>query len=1495
MEVEDVGSKWAALEKAGWTGPLFEHALTQQFTVQARDRFGASIVHRAARSAFCHSEAFQRILESLPTPAPQIEFLTYDGCTALHYAAAQGNAFAVQALLKLHPQAAGVADGKGSTPLHRSLTKRRESTYEIVHALLKAYPKAVTMRESQGNLLPLHVAVTAGQTTATVLLLTAVCASAAACSDHGKAKKRLLSNGNSNSNSSSSSQSIPSTATVTKSKPAVAAAPRSVSKNGHASLPQVGAEEEEETIMSVDDEHFKMSAKLARERVRLHMKRKEEEHEKAVAHRLTVHHNSHNSSNSDSVPRLVSAGTGIDSTKDEILVLLASADEEAASDHGMDLASTPAATVPVTSQHRSRLLENENEFELQVVDEEEEGEASVRLSTASPLDVLTRFLSHSKMKPDLPLHMALHCAIVDWNTVLALLDVLPTAAGVPDSLKTWALFIAIRKRAPPSVIKALIEAHPAVLFVRERVFPSSAGCGSTNRAKLAVANAFAEAAAAVNEDEGLSALQLALDTYCRPVRVKEETAVSATVLTSEQIKEQVTAVALQFDKDCESIIALIRAFPLGAFDKQAVTHALPFDYALKNRMWPVCVHLLQYCLKKQRDGAGSIAASLSDADPLVDALSLDAPFHVLRLILEVFPDAGTYERNNSQWPLHTACTMCSDGEAVLLVLRSFPPAAMCCDYFEKYPLHYLCEGRIDPRMSLSETLADVVNNNDPEHACKLSRQRSAVLAVHEVAQAHPAVLSIADNKKRIPFDIARSFTCSASMMNVLLRLFPDPVSRNDGNGVLPFWNIIAHGELENVTGIGFDLAAVFLAHSLPVLRGRGFGSPNPLYRGIWHDVLAEPSDKFQPLIERTLDDVGLYHILAMSKRKVSQRPTNSADKVHADSLTALEAASPNSRHLLLRRMFLFSRFQLPPARDPKAVAPVPAHTTTGGTYYQDQKPDAVPLSSPVRLKAAAPRPTSPGEREAKTLSPSQASPEHPRSRGKFLCGLLAKDQLQFAKQVGILFCRGAAYKDAIHKAELSRAHARRGKPTDKQLQTMRREVSFAAFLAAEAQAAASAGAVVEPTILPAAEASPTGESKEKLDIEEGEKSEAEEVPNVQAPVEAEAAPLLVAPSSPKNKPGWWQQYLQGPEMLEWLDCEAENVLHMTMDLSEATSNYANCDTQISRDKGMGALLTLHRSPSALGMIAIGLIDPWNTPAATVNLLACTSSEASVSMQPIFPASASVSSPGKFVNGTFQTFIAPHHSFPLLCTKPLETQHEFVREQLERALGTDSAARPTFCAVFSSVTSVEDLLSIMRWVEESVHQSELPKPMQTPVLWAQTEPATDAPKIPEIELEPKVEVDCEAALKRAEESTLELTVSALMLHAAQKVVPEHEEAAVTTYLEPEAAIEYQLQVVVEVPIIVAPEKADSQQEPLVPSAPPMQEKSSVSASPRSESLSRQSKERSYAKPPVQQTHRNEALNPSKSGSGSSVGKTQTRMKEKSVSLKGDAGVSAPKDR
>jgi len=188
---------------------------------------------------------------------------------------------------------------------------------------------------------------------------------------------------------------------------------------------------------------------------------------------------------------------------------------------------------------------------------------------------------------------------------------------------------------------------------------------------------------------------------------------------------------------------------------------------------------------------------------------------------------------------------------------------------------------------------------------------------------------------------------------------------------------------------------------------------------------------------------------------------------------------------------------------------------------------------------------------------------------------------------------------------------------------------------------------------------------------------------------------------------------------------------------------------------------------------------------------------------------------------------------------------------------------------------------MRWVEESARESELPRPVPLPALRVDTAPC--APKSQaETETVVDIEIGWETALERAEESTLELVLSALMQRAAQEHVLEQVEVfrlAVAADPEPEP----EPLAVVEVPT------AEPEPEPLVPSTPLLQEKPSAPDSPRSESQSRKSKAREYVKPSIQQTHRNEVVHPSKSGP--SVGKTQTRMKDKNRSSRGSTGAPA----
>ncbi len=1378
MEVDDIDAHFAAIEAAEWKGSVFEEEIVNIYVMQSRDRFGCTILHKAARSPFCSNLAFQRIFDCLPSPAPQLEFLSNDGCTALHYAAGQGNTFITQLLLAAYPLAARQTDSKGYTPLHRALSNRQVGTFEVVRMLLKAYPEAVTMREIQGNLLPLHIAVTAGQSTETIGILVKVCSSAVACSDRGKSKKNAQKDIYAKPSPKLVTSPMPSVVQMEKVSPPP---PQNLvlgnNKNNYV------VELDDDMFLSYDSLHFRRRAAQARE------------------------NNAEQRLEQDKKP---SSTTIANRHADDFRQSLSHKVKEC----GPDYDGNAEIDREVASIQPHSALPSEDWNVVEQVVEEEDPPVHTRALGSSPLDVLTRFLSNSTLRPDVPLHLALQSKIVNWTTVLALLEVLPSAAGVPDSNNEWPLFAALRKRAPARVISALVQAHSAALFVRER------------RARvLDSASTSDRDADPTGRAEGLSALQLALDSYCQPAAsdipsndAEDESWIRDPRWGSfevEQEDEDTVPTADQQIEDSRAIIALMRAFPLGAFDRQAVNHKMPFDVALRSRKWKVCEYLLKFCLKKTKDGDESLCASLSDSDPLVDALQLNAPLYVLQLILSVFPEACQYERQNLQWPLHIACTHCSNGEAILLILRKFPVAAACVDYFQKYPLHYACEGRAEP-----EQLLAVASDER-----RVNRQNSALRAVQELARACPSALEAQDANGNVPFDIARKFQCSASLLHVLLSINPSPAAVPDTSGKIPFWQVV---HSHDTVGIDFSRAEVFLAHSLPVLRGDGMGQPNPRYGGTWHEVLAEPSDKFHTLVERILDDVGLVHLLAMAKwpTETARMSKTGGKGAYAGCRSALEWATPDARSLLLKRMFLFGRFQLPPARDPAEVAPMPAHITTGGTYYQAQRPEAAAPASPVRLRHRRDLSTVATTAELDVVdtaglqirlndpsSPSQtrelkcnAAPE------RFMCGILAKDQLHAQRTVGIIFCQDLKYKEVIHRAELIRAsECRKMVLSEAQLQTLHHDAGYAAFLQAEAEKVAAASIYA-----------PTATNETLAQWEDN----------------AEAVSTTATT--------WWTAYLKAPERLDWLDCEAENVLHMT--LEEPVPGHR----QSSNDQQPGTLI-LHRSPSALAALEWG---KSLTPAAAAQPRVDSTLRASHDIRSTLH---SLTKTHRFVQGTFQPLLPAFHDFPLICTKPLDLQQNYIYQQLERALGQQYATRPTFCAIFSDVTSAKDLQALMRYIDDALSLDVPLRFDSSPTLEPTPEVVPPIAPIPTVLVPDQKEtaVDVEVAVQRIIDRVTEITIGKLMIEA--------------TSSHWELLWEAQPESTTPLPVLepVFPPLAATAPSDLLSIAPPTLSKTTNVVSPR-ERVSRSKRE--AVKPSIKVTHRNNG------GNGGNLDGNQNRDNE-----------------
>ena len=1064
-----------------------------------------------------------------------------------------------------------------------------------------------------------------------------------------------------------------------------------------------------------------------------------------------------------------------------------------------------------------------------------------RLPFTSPLDSAARFLTNHSMRPTLPIHMALDRLRPDWQVVEALISASPASAGVPNVHETFPLLIAMKRRAPASILRLILKAHPASTFVRYRE--------------------------ASDDDKGMTVMQYALDIYTGSLDQVKPSAVEALSSSAssaaaavqktyssideelsekqQKLEEQTQKQLQRVQDDEESLLAIISAFEDSAFDRSNITGSMPVDVAVERKMWRVCAYLLEHCLRsrnkmqlkklrceklskqetkgesrygkpnplnnKEKDEDVDLSLRLSDEDPLMDAFTNGASLSLMLLIMEVYPLSPMFERTNPNlWPLHEFCTKSEDAEHVRVLLHQFPPAAAQTDYYGKLPMHILCEGK-----------ADVRTPNRISGSKWHRRVYSLATAVAELAAAHPNALSTADPKGRIPYEIAMAFRCSAPVINALLRWHGAPTAeKNVTTGLVPFFDLDASYSTLPESGNDFELLVTLLKHSLPILWSDcdSGTSANNYYCNVWHDVLADPSDRYHNLIERILDDLSLVHLLAMSKESQSHSHSHPHTFTHTTHIharkksprTALEVASADSRHLLMRRMYFAGRFQLPPVKVPVTQTALAARINEGGTYYQARKPETLSTQSPVRLSGSRRHKFTAANAEEKTKDETKQEPIIFRDKataiGKmgFMCALLANEKTVVSgcgtRQVGIIFCEEEDHKHLVHKAELSRLEAQR-----LALPVCTMKMQNPMLGSGIKTAAETPQKVTTPT-------TPTAHGSELTDDIKNEGDEGTSL----AKSTSDPQVLESAVETDPSHSDWWQAYMEEPEVLQWLDTEVEDMAKVTFQNNTLTLTHAQQQLETRYATGAGFTNTMSGSP---------------LPAATL-------------VKPHLEKSGRDGGSQTHAPGAF-------HGFPLLCTLPCHGERErkeFVNEQLERALGAHHS-QVSFCAVYNNIDSPQDLLRILTWLSETVanpeseelalshtHKEKEEEKKEEEEEYGVEVPALQLP--PPLELNPPV-VDWKAALEVAIASCIEIEMGAIMLIAAAEDVDTRASAPVQEEEgEEEPATATTTSTSAE-PVVVEP----APEPELSPDTP----RSAAGSSTRSK--------RSKVKPPIVETHRN----------------------------------------
>lgn len=159
----------------------------------------------------------------------------------------------------------------------------------------------------------------------------------------------------------------------------------------------------------------------------------------------------------------------------------------------------------------------------------------------------------------------------------------------------------------------------------------------------------------------------------------------------------------------------------------------------------------------QRSNAASISGVMVRLLPLHLACELNAPAHLIRTLVVIFPDAVKLKDHRNNWlPLHY-CAISSDSDADRLnfILGEYPAAAASPEALGRLPLHLACE----------------------HGAC--------ANALSSLLSAFPGSARCKTKNGMLPLHFATQNRCGVDIVQKLITAFPDGIRRRDYSGMTP--------------------------------------------------------------------------------------------------------------------------------------------------------------------------------------------------------------------------------------------------------------------------------------------------------------------------------------------------------------------------------------------------------------------------------------------------------------------------------------------------------------------------------------------------------------------------------------------------------------------------------------------------------------------------------------------------------------------------------------
>ena len=239
---------------------------------------------------------------------------------------------------------------------------------------------------------------------------------------------------------------------------------------------------------------------------------------------------------------------------------------------------------------------------------------------------------------------------------------------------------------------------------------------------------------------------------------------------------------------------LLDVYPNAAREKNQGGH-LPFDLAVSHSFFDPSQSNLDIIKALYNSYPDAASIKTNSSLPLHDALEMNAPFNVIKFLVDVFPQ-GVRERDFiDNLPLQWACNSGAPLDVVKLLYNEYPDSVKKKGWFGRHPLHLACENRAprDVILFLFDSFPEAASVTMDGFgmfplSCLCSShgdQKIDTIILKILLKAHPpAAYSQTAITGKLALHFAAEKFHSQEALEVLLEAYPEGASIIDSDGDL---------------------------------------------------------------------------------------------------------------------------------------------------------------------------------------------------------------------------------------------------------------------------------------------------------------------------------------------------------------------------------------------------------------------------------------------------------------------------------------------------------------------------------------------------------------------------------------------------------------------------------------------------------------------------------------------------------------------------------------